>query len=187
MQSYSKHRLTGTNIVKVKEKKNSELFSNCISSMNCDCECISCYIRLKSYDTHWVSHFLKLSQLIPPCVLQFASRNSRLLDIVSPGRRIAGLGLFWTHGELADRSVEVQRSCRVHLSPRHSSHLHAQVFRMRQTEQHHSHSHRRPGCGNGGNGKCRKVYYKCVFLMVVHHNSTTFEQKYYAGNLIKWF
>ncbi len=108
-----------------------------------------------SHMTHWVSHFLKLSQFIPPCVLLFATHNPRLLDTVSPGRQVVGLVWFWPHGE---------RACLVHLSVCRAPHLHAQVFTMRQTEQHHPHSHRRPGCGDGGNGKWTKLDFKCFFL-----------------------
>lgn len=62
----------------------------------------------------------------------------------SPGTQGAGLVWCWPHGV---------RACLVHLSVCRAAHLHAQVFTMRQTEQHHPHSHRRPGCGDGGNGK----------------------------------
>lgn len=62
----------------------------------------------------------------------------------------SGLVWFGPHGE---------RACLVCRAP----HLHAQVFTMRQTEQHHPHSHRRPGCGDGGNGKWTKFDFKCFF------------------------
>lgn len=97
-------------------------------------------------------------------MLQLATRNPRLLDSGFPGFQTAGLVWVWPHGELAGRSVEVQRAGGVHLSTRRASHLHAQVFRMRQTEQHHPHSHRRPGRGDGGNGKCTKLNYKCFSI-----------------------
>lgn len=39
----------------------------------------------------------------------------------------------------------------------------------------------------GGMVSVQKYITNVFFLMVVHHDSTTFEQKYYAGNLIQWF
>ncbi len=131
-------------------------FVCCYFIMNCDVSA-SAVRSGCSHMTHWVSHFLKLSQFTSPCVL-LVRLYPRLLDTSLQADRFGfgfGFGLVWPHGE---------RASLVHLSVCRAAHLHAQVFTMRQTEQHHPHSHRRPGCGDGGNGKWTKLDFKCVFL-----------------------
>ncbi|XP_016092522.1 N-acetylglucosamine-6-sulfatase-like [Sinocyclocheilus grahami] len=57
--------------------------------MNCDLIVKASAVRSGcSHMTHRASHFLKLSQFIPPCVLLLATHNPRLLDTVSQADRL---------------------------------------------------------------------------------------------------
>jgi len=181
MQSYSEHRLIGTKFMSVEEKLQNNGSFDYFTKLNYDLM----YQLLYQAEVIWHTQRLTSSNFLssshrgpsaraavrhekPSCTRQIPCLRYRQVHKHTQRERDRGFGLiltrFWLHGELALRSVHVQRARRVHLCPRHSSHLHAQVFRMRQTEQHHSHSHRRPGCANGRNGKCTKVQYKCVFV-----------------------
>jgi len=143
MQSYSEHRLIGTKFMSVEEKLQNNGSFDYFTKLNYDLM----YQLLYQAEVIWHTQRLTSSN--------FLSSSHR-----GPSARAA----VRHEKPSCTRQIPCLRYRQVHLCPRHSSHLHAQVFRMRQTEQHHSHSHRRPGCANGRNGKCTKVQYKCVFV-----------------------